>query len=130
MKGPDFLQEFLKNAVSEDELQEAENDNKEHELEIMKLEADKNRLEENKIDLTDIGDSCEIIDILIGADVMATMLAGRRKVLSSGLVAVETYLGWNLKSKVPQEGPLEENLAMTVLPLFVKLKSLILGNWI
>ncbi|GFW71991.1 DUF1758 domain-containing protein [Trichonephila clavipes] len=50
---------------------------------------------------------------------MGKMLTGRRKVLSLGLVAVETYLGWTLISKVPQEVPSEENLAMTVLSLFV-----------
>ncbi|GFX62253.1 uncharacterized protein TNCV_3306271 [Trichonephila clavipes] len=76
-------------------------------------------LENNKINLTDIGDSCEVIDILIGADVIGKMLTGRRKVLSSGLVAVETYLEWTLMGKVLQEGPSEENLAMTVLSLFV-----------
>ncbi|GFW48671.1 DUF1758 domain-containing protein [Trichonephila clavipes] len=48
------------------------------------------------------------------------MLTSGRKVLSSGLVAVETYLGWTLMVKVPQEEPSEENLAMEVLSLFVK----------
>ncbi|GFT29315.1 integrase catalytic domain-containing protein [Trichonephila clavipes] len=51
---------------------------------------------------------------------MGKMLTGRRKVLSSNFVAVETYLGRTLMGKVPQEEPLEENLAiMTVLLLFV-----------
>ncbi|GFT81180.1 uncharacterized protein TNCV_5089971 [Trichonephila clavipes] len=50
---------------------------------------------------------------------MGKMLTGRKKVLSSGLVAVETYLGWNLMGKVPQEEPSEESLAMTVLSQFV-----------
>ncbi|GFT56752.1 uncharacterized protein TNCV_1268661 [Trichonephila clavipes] len=47
------------------------------------------------------------------------MVTGRRKVLSSGLVAVETYLGWTLMGEVPQEEPSEESLAMTVLSLYV-----------
>lgn len=76
-------------------------------------------LEENEINLTDISDSCGNIDVLIGADIMGKMLTGKRKVLSSGLVAVETYLGWTLMGKVPQEQTSEENLAMTVLSLFV-----------
>ncbi|GFW79806.1 hypothetical protein TNCV_2590261 [Trichonephila clavipes] len=50
--------------------------------------------EENDIILTDTGGSCEVIDILIGADVIGKMLTGRRKVLLSGLVPIETYLGW------------------------------------
>ncbi|GFU51505.1 integrase catalytic domain-containing protein [Trichonephila clavipes] len=52
-----------------------------------------------------IGASCEAIDIPIRADVMGKILTGRRKVLSSGLVAVETYLGWTLMGKVPEEDP-------------------------
>ncbi|GFY12092.1 integrase catalytic domain-containing protein [Trichonephila clavipes] len=40
-------------------------------------------LEEYEINLTDIGDSCEVIDILIGADIMGKML--------TGIVDVETY---------------------------------------
>ncbi|GFX76877.1 uncharacterized protein TNCV_3279121 [Trichonephila clavipes] len=76
-------------------------------------------LENLKNKLTYWDDSCEVIDILIGAYLMRKMLTGRRKVLSSGLVAVETYLGWTLMGKVPQEEPSEENLAMTVLSLFV-----------
>ncbi|GFT42629.1 uncharacterized protein TNCV_2165311 [Trichonephila clavipes] len=63
--------------------------------------------------------SCEVIDILIGADVIGKVLTGRRKVLLSDLVTVETYLGWTLMGKVPHEEPSEENLAMTVLSLFV-----------
>ncbi|GFY33686.1 DUF1758 domain-containing protein [Trichonephila clavipes] len=53
-------------------------------------------LEEYEINLTDIGDSCEVINILVGADIMEKLLTARRKFLSSGLVAVETYLGWTL----------------------------------
>ncbi|XP_055926996.1 uncharacterized protein LOC129958499 [Argiope bruennichi] len=50
---------------------------------------------------------------------MGKMLTGKRKVLSSGLVAVETFLGWTLMGKVPQEESSEENLTITVLSLFV-----------
>ncbi|GFT65428.1 hypothetical protein TNCV_1902031 [Trichonephila clavipes] len=68
-----------------------------------------------KLEETGIGNSCKVIDILIRVDVMRKMITGRRKVLSSGLVAVETYLGWTLMGKVLEEEPSEENFAMTVL---------------
>ncbi|GBN96939.1 hypothetical protein AVEN_232744-1 [Araneus ventricosus] len=62
----------------------------------------------------------EPIQVLIGADIMGKLLTGKRKLLSSGLVAVETHLGWILMVKVPQVSTVRVNLAMTVTSLFVK----------
>ncbi|GFU70056.1 uncharacterized protein TNCV_274751 [Trichonephila clavipes] len=101
---------IFRNVVSDRKLQETEKDKKE--LEIRKLEVEKEteleeynlkieikELEENEVNITDIGDSCEVIDILIGAKVMEKMLTSIRKILSSGLVAVETCLGWTIMTK-------------------------------
>ncbi|GBL72249.1 hypothetical protein AVEN_115216-1 [Araneus ventricosus] len=70
--------------------------------------------------LTDTSVSCESIQVLIGADIVGRLLTGKRKLLSSGLVAVETHLGWTLMGKVPQVNTESVNLAMTVTSLFVK----------
>ncbi|GBM83170.1 hypothetical protein AVEN_43667-1 [Araneus ventricosus] len=51
---------------------------------------------------------------------MGRLLTGKRKLLSSGLVVVETHLGWTLMGKVPQVNTERVNLAMTVTSLFVK----------
>ncbi|GBO14256.1 hypothetical protein AVEN_177158-1 [Araneus ventricosus] len=69
--------------------------------------------------LTDTNVSSEPIQVLIGADIMGKLRTGRRKLLSSGLVAVETHLGWTLMGKVPQVSTERVNLAMTVTSLFV-----------
>ncbi|GBM79100.1 hypothetical protein AVEN_177415-1 [Araneus ventricosus] len=44
----------------------------------------------------------ESIQVLIGADIMGRLLTGKRKLLSSGLVAVEIHLGWTLIGNVAQ----------------------------
>ncbi|GBN23713.1 hypothetical protein AVEN_215678-1 [Araneus ventricosus] len=70
--------------------------------------------------LTDTNVSSEPIQVLIGAYIMGKLLTGKRKLLFSGLVAVETHLGWTLMGKVPQVSTERVNLAMTVTSLFVK----------
>ncbi|GIY64948.1 uncharacterized protein CDAR_119701 [Caerostris darwini] len=72
-----------------------------------------------KINLTDLGEKPGPIHILIGADVLGRLMTVQRKVLSLGLVAIETYLGWTLFSKVPQEEN-DSSSAMVVTSLFVK----------
>ncbi|GBN77178.1 hypothetical protein AVEN_36380-1 [Araneus ventricosus] len=47
----------------------------------------------------DIEDNLGPIDILIGADVAGRLFTGKRRVLSSGLVALESYLGWIIMRK-------------------------------
>ncbi|GBM20228.1 hypothetical protein AVEN_216649-1 [Araneus ventricosus] len=69
--------------------------------------------------LTDTNVSSESIQVLIGADIICRLLTGKRKLLASGLVAVETHLGWTLMGKVPKVNTERINLAMTV-TLFVK----------
>ncbi|GFY23102.1 integrase catalytic domain-containing protein [Trichonephila clavipes] len=78
-------------------------------------------LKEDNIILSDVNDSCGSIDILIGADIMGKILTGERKMLKSGLVAVETHLGWILMRKVLEEETPKESsvLAMTVTSMFV-----------
>ncbi|GBN01822.1 hypothetical protein AVEN_204960-1 [Araneus ventricosus] len=68
--------------------------------------------------LTDTNVSNESIQVLIGADIMGRLQTGKRKLLSSGLVAVETHFGWTLMGKVPQVNTERVNLAVT--SLFVK----------
>ena len=73
-----------------------------------------------RIDLTDVSQTYEQVHILIGADMIGKLLTGQQKVLSNGMVATETNLGWTLMGKVPQQGPGKESLAMSVISLFVK----------
>ena len=47
------------------------------------------------------------------------MLTRKKKVLSSGLVAVKTYLEWMIMGNVPQIQVLTDNLAMVVISLLV-----------
>ncbi|GFX74647.1 integrase catalytic domain-containing protein [Trichonephila clavipes] len=42
------------------------------------------------------------IEVLLGADVAGKLITGRRKELKTGLVALETKLGWTLMGKVPR----------------------------
>ncbi|GBM61401.1 hypothetical protein AVEN_70763-1 [Araneus ventricosus] len=70
--------------------------------------------------LTDTNVYSESIQVLIGGDIMGRLLTGKRKLLSSGLVAVETLLGWTLVGKVPQVNTERVNLAMAATSLFVK----------
>ena len=65
-------------------------------------------MEEYDIILTDVDDTDESIQVLIGADVTGKLLTGRREVLSSnsvyssvGIVTLKTLLGWILMGKVP-----------------------------
>jgi hypothetical protein len=77
-------------------------------------------LRKRNIKLSDIGQTVEPIEVLLGADVAGRLLTGRQEVLSGGVVAVETYLGWTLMGKVPRDGAVNSNLAITVTSLFIK----------
>ncbi|GFT17992.1 integrase catalytic domain-containing protein [Nephila pilipes] len=55
-------------------------------------EVEENKITEEDVRINDIRNSCEVIDILIGADVMGKMLTCESIVSSPGLVAVEIYL--------------------------------------
>uniref|UniRef100_A0A8D8QBF3 Peptidase aspartic putative domain-containing protein n=1 Tax=Cacopsylla melanoneura TaxID=428564 RepID=A0A8D8QBF3_9HEMI len=58
-------------------------------------------LKQHAIQLSDVRHPTATIDILIGADIAASLWTGNRVVLSSGLVAMETCLGWTLSGKMP-----------------------------
>lgn len=62
------------------------------------------------------------IDILVGSDVAGVLYTGRRHVLSCGLVAVETFLGWTLMGKIPLSKP--RSTTMVDIALFSKDASL------
>ncbi|GIY02702.1 reverse transcriptase [Caerostris darwini] len=59
-------------------------------------------LRTKKIFLTDIQENAGPIEILLGADVAGKLITGRREELETGLVALETKLGWTLMGKVPR----------------------------
>ncbi|GFU50392.1 uncharacterized protein TNCV_1827951 [Trichonephila clavipes] len=56
-------------------------------------------LKEDNIILADVNDSSGSIYILIGADIMGEMLTGKRKMLKSGLVAVENLFRMDINEK-------------------------------
>ena len=56
-------------------------------------------LKSNGIFLTDVGESCEPIDLLIGADIAGKLYTGRKHDLANGLTAIETHLGWTVLGK-------------------------------
>ncbi|XP_035226364.1 uncharacterized protein LOC118198720 [Stegodyphus dumicola] len=67
----------------------------------------------------DTEDSSGPIDLLIGADVAGRLFTDRKIVLSSGIVAIETYLGWTLIGKTSVNAE-REDTAMTIVTMFVK----------
>ncbi|GFX09100.1 CCHC-type domain-containing protein [Trichonephila clavipes] len=52
--------------------------------------------------LDDIQENTGPIEVLLGADVAGKLVTGRREELKTGLVALETKLGWTLMGKVPR----------------------------
>ena len=56
----------------------------------------------------------------MGPDVAGRLLTGHQEVLPGNLVATETYLGWTLMGKAPQNGTVDSNLAMMVTSLFIE----------
>ncbi|GFU84140.1 integrase catalytic domain-containing protein [Trichonephila clavipes] len=59
-------------------------------------------LKTKNIFLTDIQENTGPIEGLLGADVSGKLITGRREELKTGLVALETKLGWTLMGKVPR----------------------------
>ncbi|CAG7731381.1 unnamed protein product, partial [Allacma fusca] len=51
-------------------------------------------LKQRKIWLSDVGSDCPEVEILIGVDIVGSLMTGQIRRLKSGLVAVETRLGW------------------------------------
>nr|XP_042913724.1 uncharacterized protein LOC122273787 [Parasteatoda tepidariorum] len=69
-------------------------------------------LRQKRIFITDCGNSGPI-EVLLGADVVGKLFTGKQEQLKSGLVALDTKLGWTLIGKVPQFEN-HDNLNMTV----------------
>ncbi|UYV72256.1 hypothetical protein LAZ67_9002364 [Cordylochernes scorpioides] len=94
-------------------------------------------LSAHDIELTDLHRGP--LEILIGADIAGKLLTGEHRRLPSGLVAVQTRLGWTLMGKIPAteeetsetwllklswDEPLPENLSCEFLRWLAKLESL------
>ncbi|GBM23814.1 hypothetical protein AVEN_91149-1 [Araneus ventricosus] len=60
------------------------------------------KLQEMNITLTDVGEKSQPVQVLICADLFGNFLTGQHRVLSCGLVAIYTSLGWILSGKVPE----------------------------
>ncbi|XP_070515344.1 uncharacterized protein [Cardiocondyla obscurior] len=75
-------------------------------------------LKELGIDASDRHSKREAISVLIGVDVAGKLYTGRIHVLKNGLVAMETYLGWLITGKVPEERR-KYNVVTTAMSLFV-----------
>lgn len=73
------------------------------------------------INLCDQGDPAPI-EILIGADVAGKLYTGQKRILSNGLVAIETLLGWTLMGRIPLHKAM--NTCMTAISLFLNDASL------
>nr|XP_022907792.1 uncharacterized protein LOC111419242 [Onthophagus taurus] len=58
------------------------------------------------------------IELLIGSDVAGRLYTGKRHILSSGLVAVETLYGWTLMGRIPLNT--SRSATMTSISLFVR----------
>ncbi|GBN40596.1 hypothetical protein AVEN_100950-1 [Araneus ventricosus] len=64
-------------------------------------------LKRNKIWISDLGDGCPKIEMLLGSDVYSKVITGGVKQLKGGLTAVNTKLGWT-KELIRDEGTLRE----------------------
>ncbi|XP_035217634.1 uncharacterized protein LOC118190947 [Stegodyphus dumicola] len=68
------------------------------------------------IRLTDTQGNPGPIEVLLGADVAGKLFTGKREELRTGLVAIETKLGWTLMGKVPQSEH-QHNVNMTIVSM-------------
>lgn len=60
------------------------------------------------------------IEVLIGADVAGKIYTGRRHLLTCGLVAIETLLGWTLIGKIPTPSSIRASSTMIVTSMLSK----------
>ncbi|KAL1447857.1 hypothetical protein WDU94_012336 [Cyamophila willieti] len=83
-------------------------------------------LKQLSIELSDAQHPRTTIDILIGADFAAKLWTGKRQELLSGLIAMETSLGWTLTGKLPNTGESNHdgNVATLVTNLLIKEASI------
>jgi hypothetical protein len=59
------------------------------------------RLKDMGVYISDMGDGCPPVDLLIGAKELAKIVTGQMKLVQEGLVAMETVLGWTLMGTSP-----------------------------
>lgn len=67
-------------------------------------------LKEKMIWISDVGENCPEIELLIGMDAYADILTGKIVPLSNGLTAIETKFGWTLGGERLDDQP-ENNMA-------------------
>ncbi|GFT02782.1 uncharacterized protein TNCV_466101 [Trichonephila clavipes] len=72
-----------------------------------------------KIQLSDVGEESQSVQVLFGSDVIGKLMTGQRRILSCGLVAIVTILGWTLSGKVP-DSEISSCNVMLVASLFVE----------
>ncbi|XP_035213372.1 uncharacterized protein LOC118187295 [Stegodyphus dumicola] len=83
----------------------------------LKSERFLDNIKRNKgIRLTDTQGNPGPIEVLLGADVAGKLFTGKREELRTGLVAIETKLGWTLMGKVPQSEH-QHNVNMTIVSM-------------
>lgn len=71
------------------------------------------------INITDVNSKDQSVAVLIGADVAGRLLTGRLHNLQSGLVAVETLLGWTLMGEIPGNKSESKDAVLIARTLFV-----------
>ena len=74
-----------------------------------------NELKNKNIHLSDVNINSPI-EVLLGSDVLGKLYTGRKEILSSGLVALGTELGWCLSGKIPNRKK-QENSCMTAVAM-------------
>ena len=77
------------------------------------------KLQSMKVEMFGIENNSGPIDILVGSDVAIRLFTEKKRVLSSILVAMETYLWWILTIKTNLL-PEKEGKAMKVISMFVR----------
>ncbi|KAF2893886.1 hypothetical protein ILUMI_12292, partial [Ignelater luminosus] len=70
--------------------------------------------------LTDVGQSTDPIEVLIGADVIGKLMTGKLHNLECGMTAVETKLGCMLMGEKPTEENSKNDAALIVTSMFVQ----------
>ncbi|KAF2891074.1 hypothetical protein ILUMI_15099 [Ignelater luminosus] len=75
-------------------------------------------LVKRNIILTDVDQSTDPIEVLIGADVIGKLMTGKLHNLECGMTAVETKLGWTLMGKKPTEENSKNDAALIVTSMF------------
>lgn len=86
-----------------------------------------NDLQLKNIHLSDVGKEGPI-EVLLGSDVLGKLYTGKREVLDTGLVALQTKLGWSLSGKFPHDYR-GKSVSMTVTSMFSQETKSIPNLW-